>query len=419
MELTDGIITLNEYELAIFDHSYNSVVITTPFLEGEHPKILYVNNAFTKMSGYTKEEIVGKTPRILQGEKTDKEVLNRLKECLKNGEYFEGNTINYTKDGREYLVEWNISPVYDQGKNLIAFVSLQKDISLPQKFLNHIKLFQKAIDQNSDSIALFSPKGEYIYVNKSYTQRTGFDPKELIGKNPKILKSGEHDKNFYKHLWNNLLNKRAFETTFCNKNADGKLYYEKQTITPILENNELIGFIATGKNYDNEQKLNKQLQEDVFIDDLTKLFNKKAFVVKYRKAIQSYTKEGKSFSMIFIDLDNFKQVNDTMGHDEGDDALKSCANFLKEYIRKSDDIFRFGGDEFIVLLYDIKEQEASAFCEKLEKLFLNSTIAKKYNIGMSIGCKHYSGEDGDKFFKEIDKRMYNKKREKKSNNQKK
>ncbi|HEY9202974.1 MAG TPA: GGDEF domain-containing protein, partial [Sulfurimonas sp.] len=118
--------------------------------------------------------------------------------------------------------------------------------------------------------------------------------------------------------------------------------------------------------------------------------------------------------MMFIDLDNFKQVNDNMGHDKGDDALRSCADFLKEHIRRSDDIFRFGGDEFIVLLYGAKEQEASMLCEKLENLFLNSTIAKSYNIGMSIGYKEYGGEEGDIFFKQTDEEMYHKKRERKA-----
>lgn len=414
MKLANDILTLNDYEVAIFDHSYNSVVITTPLLEGDHPKILYVNDAFTQMSGYTKDEIVGKTPRILQGEKTDREVLRRLKECLINREYFEGKAINYTKDGREYWVEWNISPVYDKEKKLIAFLSLQKDISLPQKLLNHIKLFQKAIDQNHDAIALFNAKGDYIYVNKSYTQRTGYSAEELIGKNPRILKSGQHDEEFYKNLWDNLFNKTSFETIFCNKNADGLLYYEKQTITPIVEDENLIGFVTIGKNYDIEQEQKKQLKEDVFIDDLTRPFNKKAFDVKYKSAIESYANGGNSFSMMFIDLDNFKQVNDNMGHDKGDDALRSCADFLKEHIRRSDDIFRFGGDEFIVLLYGAKEQEASVLCEKLENLFLNSTIAKSYNIGMSIGYKEYGGEEGDIFFKETDEEMYHKKRERKA-----
>lgn len=414
MKIANDILTLNDYELAIFDHSYNSVVITTPFLGGEHPKILYVNDAFTQMSGYEKDEIIGKTPRILQGEKTDREVLDRLKECLINEEYFEGKAINYTKEGREYWVEWNISPVYDKEKNLIAFLSLQKDISVPQKLLNHIKLFQKAIDQNHDAIALFNPKGDYIYVNKSYTQRTGYSVVELIGKNPRILKSGQHDEGFYKNLWDNLFSKTSFETIFCNRNADGIFYYEKQTITPIVEGEELIGFVTIGKNYDKEQEQNKQLKEDIFIDDLTKLFNKKAFDVKFHNAIESYFKDDNIFSMMFIDLDNFKQVNDNMGHDKGDDALRDCANFLKEHIRRSDDIFRFGGDEFIVLLYGASKDDASLLCEKLEKIFLKSTISSRYKIGMSIGYKEYGGEEGDIFFKQTDEEMYHKKREKKA-----
>jgi len=414
MKIANDILTLNDYELAIFDHSYNSVVITTPFLGGEHPKILYVNEAFTQMSGYEKDEIIGKTPRILQGEKTDREVLDRLKECLINEEYFEGKAINYTKEGREYWVEWNISPVYDKEKNLIAFLSLQKDISVPQKLLNHIKLFQKAIDQNHDAIALFNAKGDYIYVNKSYTQRTGYSVVELIGKNPRILKSGQHDEGFYKNLWDNLFSKTSFETIFCNRNADGIFYYEKQTITPIVEGEELIGFVTIGKNYDKEQEQNKQLKEDIFIDDLTKLFNKKAFDVKFHNAIESYFKDDNIFSMMFIDLDNFKQVNDNMGHDKGDDALRDCANFLKEHIRRSDDIFRFGGDEFIVLLYGASKDDASLLCEKLEKIFLKSTISSRYKIGMSIGYKEYGGEEGDIFFKQTDEEMYHKKREKKA-----
>lgn len=414
MKIANDILTLNDYELAIFDHSYNSVVITTPFLGGEHPKILYVNDAFTQMSGYEKDEIIGKTPRILQGEKTDREVLDRLKECLINEEYFEGKAINYTKEGREYWVEWNISPVYDKEKNLIAFLSLQKDISVPQKLLNHIKLFQKAIDQNHDAIALFNAKGDYIYVNKSYTQRTGYSVVELIGKNPRILKSGQHDEGFYKNLWDNLFSKTSFETIFCNRNADGIFYYEKQTITPIVEGEELIGFVTIGKNYDKEQEQNKQLKEDIFIDDLTKLFNKKAFDVKFHNAIESYFKDDNIFSMMFIDLDNFKQVNDNMGHDKGDDALRDCANFLKEHIRRSDDIFRFGGDEFIVLLYGASKDDASLLCEKLEKIFLKSTISSRYKIGMSIGYKEYGGEEGDIFFKQTDEEMYHKKREKKA-----
>lgn len=413
MKIVNGIIELNSYELTIFDNSYSSILITTPYLDKDHPKILYVNNAFTRMSGYKAEEIINKTPRILQGEKTDREVLKRLKECLSQEEYFEGKAINYTKEGNEYWVEWNISPVYDENKKLIAFISIQKDISVSQKLLNQIKLFQTAIDQNDDSIALFSPKGDYIYVNRAYSQRTGYSESELIGKNPRILKSCQHNEKFYKNLWEKLLNKKPFNGVFFNKNAQGEIYYEKQTITPIVQEDEIIGFVVIGKDYDKDEQQKKQLQEDVFLDTLTKLFNKKAFEEKFYNAVENYNKNSISFSMMFIDLDNFKQVNDTMGHDKGDEALREVANFLKDKFRKNDDIFRFGGDEFIVLLYNIENKDAIEISNKIEDLFINSNIANNYNIGISIGAKQYLGEKMEDFFKETDKQMYLKKRFKK------
>ena len=413
MKIVNGIIELNSYELTIFDNSYNSILITTPYLDKDHPKILYVNNAFTRMSGYKAEEIINKTPRILQGEKTDREVLKRLKECLSQEEYFEGKAINYTKEGNEYWVEWNISPVYDENKKLIAFISMQKDISVSQKLLNQIKLFQTAIDQNDDSIALFSPKGDYIYVNRAYSQRTGYSESELIGKNPRILKSCQHNEKFYKNLWEKLLNKKPFNGVFLNKNAQGEIYYEKQTITPIVQEDEIIGFVVIGKDYDKDEQQKKQLQEDVFLDTLTKLFNKKAFEEKFYNAVENYNKNSISFSMMFIDIDNFKQVNDTMGHDKGDEVLREVANFLKDKFRKNDDIFRFGGDEFIVLLYNIENKDAIEISNKIEDLFINSNIANNYNIGISIGVNQYLGEKMEDFFKETDKQMYLKKRFKK------
>lgn len=413
MILKNGNLELNPFELTIFEQSYSSMVITTCFLEGDHPKIVYVNDAFTKMTGYEKNEILGKTPRILQGEKTDKEVLKRLKECLKNEAYFEGKTINYTKDGQEYWVEWNISPVYDENKNLIAFISIQKDVSTAQKLLDHIKLFKKAIDQNHDSIALFNVDGEYIHANASYLKRCGYTISQLVGKNPKILNSGYHSDDFYLDLWKKLLNKKSIEALFCNKNSEGEIYYEKQTITPIVKGDIIIGFVSIGKNYDKEEKHKQQLNRDLYLDALTKLFNRKMLDLKLKEAVDRYESAGENFSMMFVDLDNFKTVNDTSGHEEGDNALRRIAKFLKQHIRKSDDIFRYGGDEFVILLYSITEENAQKITRKLEELFDVSDIKKCYPIGLSIGVGQYEGQSIYDFFKQTDKKMYAKKRENK------
>jgi len=151
----------------------------------------------------------------------------------------------------------------------------------------------------------------------------------------------------------------------------------------------------------------------LFTDELTKLYNKRAFDKKFNTAVEDYFLNKKAFSMMFIDLDNFKQVNDNMGHDKGDEALKEVANFLRDNLRKSDEIFRFGGDEFIILLYEPNKNNASKISSKLEELFKNSSIAINYKIGMSIGYKEYRGENIEFFFKETDKQMYNRKKTKK------
>ena len=119
--------SLKKISLLAFEQSYNSVVITNA--DVDNPLFIYVNPAFTKLTGYSFEEAIGKNPKILQGEKTDRTVIDRLKKSLKEGGFFQGTTINYKKDGSEYYVEWNISPIYDNEGVLIYFVSFQLDIT--------------------------------------------------------------------------------------------------------------------------------------------------------------------------------------------------------------------------------------------------------------------------------------------------
>lgn len=133
----------------IFDQSYNSIVITDAQIELPGPQFLYVNEAFTKITGYTLEELKGKTPRILQGKNTDMDLIAKLKKSLQNDEYFSGSTINYTKDGKEYFVEWNISPIKDENGKTIYFTSVQKNITEKIMFERKIKE-----EQSKKNIAL-------------------------------------------------------------------------------------------------------------------------------------------------------------------------------------------------------------------------------------------------------------------------
>ncbi|MFP4333712.1 MAG: PAS domain-containing protein, partial [Campylobacterales bacterium] len=120
--------SLKMLEMA-FESSYNPIVITDAMLEEPGPRFVYVNPAFTKMTGWELEEIVDKTPRILQGKKSDRATLDELKKRCKKGEYFSGRTTNYKKDGSEYIVEWNISPVFSKDGEIVYYLSFQKDVT--------------------------------------------------------------------------------------------------------------------------------------------------------------------------------------------------------------------------------------------------------------------------------------------------
>jgi PAS domain S-box-containing protein len=112
-----------------FEQSFTAVIITDAQLERPGPKIIYANQVFCDMTGYTKEEIIGQTPRILQGEKSDREVLDRLKTTIERGEFFQGSTVNYTKSGEAYYVEWNISPIRDAAGTITHYLSMQQNVT--------------------------------------------------------------------------------------------------------------------------------------------------------------------------------------------------------------------------------------------------------------------------------------------------
>lgn len=400
---------LKSNQQALFDQFYSPIMITTPEVDGEDLEILYVNSAFCEMSGYEKDEIIGQSPKILQGEKTEHLELKKIKESIKLESYFEAQTMNYKKDGSSYWVQFNITELKDSGGNAIAYVSCQKDITLEHLFYQHSKIFQRAIDQTRAEIALFDTNAKYVYANPSYLERTGYSLLDLLGKSANILKSGMHDEAYYKNLWASLLKGKSFEALFHNKNANGKIYHEKQTITPIKESGELLGFVVIGKNYDDEYTKNSNLILRTRTDVLTGIHNREYLDFRLKEAIYNYENKNLSFCMAFVDLDNFKNVNDSEGHDTGDKVLKKIAEILKESIRKSDDIFRYGGDEFVFLLYDVDEKKALQIVDKLDQKLHECELYEKYDIGISMGLSEYKGEIEQDFFKLTDKKMYDQK----------
>tara|TARA_R110002124_G_scaffold149259_5_gene315371 strand:- start:17759 stop:19015 length:1257 start_codon:yes stop_codon:yes gene_type:complete len=164
-------------------HDYDSILITELDLEKPGPKIIYVNDGFTKMTGYSREEVIGKTPRILQGEKTDRHVLDRLKKRLIDGQAFFGHTVNYKKDGSEFVNQWDIHPLTNKNNEVTHWVSYQRDITERQetsKVLFDTDIdFEKLEEDSKRTFVDLDVQGNILSSNKSFREILGVDADQL------------------------------------------------------------------------------------------------------------------------------------------------------------------------------------------------------------------------------------------------
>lgn len=162
---------------------YDSIVVSTLDLEKPGPKIVYVNDGFTKMTGYTREEAIGNTPRMLQGEKTDRAVLDKLKKRLKDGQAFFGHTVNYRKDGSEFINQWDIHPLTNKEGEVIHWVSYQHDITerkrSERKVVDAKLEFDKLTEESKKTLIDVDEQGNIVTSNKSFRDLIGFDNEEL------------------------------------------------------------------------------------------------------------------------------------------------------------------------------------------------------------------------------------------------
>lgn len=189
-------------------NDYDSIIITELSLEKPGPKIVYVNDGFTKMTGYTRDEIIGKTPRILQGPKTDRAVLDKLKSSLQNGQSFFGQTVNYRKDGSEFLNQWDIHPLVGRDGTITHWVSYQHDIT--ERKRAELSIFdtqaenEELYEDSKRTIIDFTEDGTIVAANKAFREMIGFQKEEIT--NTKIWdlmpsKFGTAMKNQFQRLW--------------------------------------------------------------------------------------------------------------------------------------------------------------------------------------------------------------------------
>ncbi|PHR58555.1 MAG: hypothetical protein COA44_03700 [Arcobacter sp.] len=371
-------------------------------------RYVYFNDAYTQMTGYTLNDL------------KDKEVWDIVKEPMKEKVRIaaqgrlQGKKFSQHYDDVNILTksgEYKTFRVMTQTIHLsggYAGLGTMIDITDIKKTKKKLNILAQAVEQTDDLIRIVELDGNISYVNDSFIAHTGYINHELIGKNSKILKSGKHTQSFYEELWQTLLSGNVFKCRFINRKKDKTLYYEEATITPILDEKQVIqNFVVTGKDITEKIALETELKIRASTDELTGLYNRHKGNDILNIEIERSNRYGGVFSILFFDIDHFKRVNDTYGHDVGDRVLEAISQLVKLHTRKSDAIIRWGGEEFIILLLNLNQAQVISFAEKLRKTIEIHSFNTVEDITISIGISSFKqGDTKETLIKRADTALY-------------
>ncbi|MGM0623870.1 MAG: sensor domain-containing diguanylate cyclase [Campylobacterota bacterium] len=388
-----------------FDFHIDPIVVTDANLQAG-VKILYVNDAFCKATGYNKEEVLGQNPKMLQGPKSDKKTLARLKKALHEDKPFVGQTINYRKDGSEYILQWSVTSLKDKNNQTIAFMAMQKILTKYDTSTDE-KLLLKAIVEHAPGMILVTDlEGNIVYVNDSFCRNTGYKEEQLLHNHTRMLKSGKQSKKFYENMWHQLIQTGKFEGLFISKKKDNTLFYDKKKITVIKDEfGNPKFYLAVSYDVTKDIESEKTLRTKVYQDSLTGVYNREKYNLDVKELVDEFKRNQRVFSMIIFDIDHFKGINDNLGHDVGDFILKELTKLVIENIRGEDKLYRWGGEEFIIL---VKKPliTALSIANKLKKTIREHDF-NYLSITASFGVSQINENlDAMKLFKQTDNAMY-------------
>jgi diguanylate cyclase (GGDEF)-like protein/PAS domain S-box-containing protein len=240
-----------------------------------------------------------------------------------------------------------------------------------------MKKLSLAVEEASDWILITDRNGTITYANKAVERISGYTKKELIGKNPRILKSGAKQEDLYKELWNTILSGRSFSAIIKNRKKTGEIFEIYHTITPLKDDTGAIAhFIATSKDLTQQKALEERLNYLAYFDALTGLPNRKLFLNRLAQDISRVDHSNKRIAVLSIDIDRFTLINETLGPEFGDKVLIEIGKVLSGSVREGDTVARFGNDEFEIALVDVADAD--------DIIFIADRIMKNMSPPMKI-----------------------------------
>ncbi len=371
--------------------------------------ICNVNRKWLEITGYEKDEVIGQ--KFIYFTDESHEYLKEKFKIILSGEHIEHERIKMKKKNNEIFIAsftGNISNINDEIRTHCIF----KDITQEEKIEKKLKLSDIVFENTTEGIIITDENNEIISVNSAFTNITGYTFEEIKNRSPKILKSGRHDSDFYANLWSELKKNGSWKGEIWNRKKNGEIYPEWLNLSVVKDSNgKILNYVALFSDISKIKKSNERIEYLAHHDPLTSLPNRLLLKARLDKSIDKCIDLNQKLAILFIDIDNFKLINDSYGHSIGDKIINLVAQRLQKNIRKNDTISRIGGDEFIIVIEDIIEQKN---IEKIAKNILNDFMLPLkleeylFDTTISIGISLFpnNGLNAEELIKQADTAMY-------------
>jgi diguanylate cyclase (GGDEF)-like protein/PAS domain S-box-containing protein len=303
-----------------------------------------------------------------------------------------------------------ISQAADSGE--AVWLAACSDISQLQELSLELKVKGRALESTLEGVMITNQQMQICYVNPAFEQTTGYGKEQALGQTPSLLKSGKHTATFYRDMWSQLLRDGSWRGEIWNRRANGEIYPEWLSISTIFdEQRRPQYFVGVFSDISREESTRRRLHQLAYFDGITGLPNRHLFLDRLNQELAHARRNHSGFALLFMDLDRFKSINDTLGHSVGDELLLQVSQRLACALRENDTVARMGGDEFLMLLPGVDSQEdAEQVAQKILLLMAQpyDLEGRQYHVSISVGLSRFpeDGLDADSLIKHADIAMY-------------
>ena len=375
-------------------------------------RVVSVNRRCEELFGYTNSELVGQSTMMLFANEEAYEVAGKVQyPALALDQNFSEERQYRRRDGTLFwcLVSGRaLDPLHPSEGSIWVYADVTERRQAEEK----LRLSATVLEHIADGVMVIGLDGRIVAINPAFTQITGFTEMEALGQDSTLTRSSRHDAAFYTAMWTELAASGFWRGEIWNKRKNGVLYLEWLTISAVRDNSGAIThYVGVFSDITKVKESQDKLDHMAHHDPLTALPNRLLFQDRLQHALQRAARNHEQLAILFIDLDRFKNVNDTLGHHVGDELLKQVAGALSGRLRDGDTLARLGGDEFIVLLENVDGQfGAGHVAEKLMAMFEQPFMVSDYELFVtgSVGISLYphDAEDLNMLIRNADVAMY-------------